>query len=311
MSDPVPATELNPNVWYHVTEQNVDKDYKTNWRSILQINQDPKVKDDNLHVWPVKTDDGNVSAFWQFQPMKSTPGRYMLRYSQTGADVQLSVCLHSDVDEKDTKTRPCLRNATNHETQQWDIFEFKSNSSYRLINVHKGTGYHMDCMPSGSVFMSPDVDDRPYQSAQHWLMTSASNVDDNAYSTTASENPSSTSSERSMSTADLVSESSDHKGLSSGTITGIAIGVVLGVIVVVGSLAAYFIWRSRKRRNGATSSSATTTNNDWYDNALSTPTYKARSPKDEGRSTEPVEIMDVATNLVAAELPGTQRYELA
>ena len=66
MSDPVPATDLDPNVWYHVTEQNVDKDYKTNWRSILQMNQDPKVNDDNLHVWPVKTDDGNVSAFWQF-----------------------------------------------------------------------------------------------------------------------------------------------------------------------------------------------------------------------------------------------------
>ena len=66
MSDPVPATGLDPNVWYHVTEQNVDKDYKTNWRSILQMNQDPKVKDDNLHVWPVKTDEGNVSAFWKF-----------------------------------------------------------------------------------------------------------------------------------------------------------------------------------------------------------------------------------------------------
>ena len=111
----------------------------------------------------------------------------MLRYSQTGADVQLSVCLQSDVDEKDTETRPCLRNASNHETQQWDIFEFKSNSTYRFINVHNGTGYHMDCLPSGSVFMSPDIDDRPYQSAQHWLMTSASNVNDSAYSTVAAE----------------------------------------------------------------------------------------------------------------------------
>ena len=111
----------------------------------------------------------------------------MLRCSQTGADVQLSVCLQSDVDEKDTETRPCLRNASNHETQQWDIFEFKSNSTYRFINVHNGTGYHMDCLPNGSVFMSPDIDDRPYQSAQHWLMTSASNVNDKAYSTTASE----------------------------------------------------------------------------------------------------------------------------
>ena len=110
----------------------------------------------------------------------------MLRYSQTGADVQLSVCLHNDVDEKDTEMRPCLRNATNHATQQWDVFEFKSNSTYRFINVHNGTGYHMDCLPSGAVFMSPDVDDRPYQSAQHWLMTSASNVDDKAYSAIAS-----------------------------------------------------------------------------------------------------------------------------
>ncbi|KAI1070452.1 hypothetical protein LB507_006683, partial [Fusarium sp. FIESC RH6] len=329
MSDPVPATELDPNVWYHVTEQNVDKDYKTNWRSILQMNQDPNVKDDDLHVWLVKTDDGNVSAFWQFvsesrlldfsqrlilcyqQPMESTPGRYMLRYSQTGADVQLSICLQSDVDEKDTETRPCLRKATNHATQQWDVFEFKSNSTYRFINVHNGTGYHMDCTPSGSVFMSPDVDDRPYQSAQHWLMTSASNVNDSAYSTVASENPSSTSSKSSTSTTAPVSESSDHKGLSSGAIAGIAVGVVLGVIVVAGTLAAYFIWKSRKKKNAATGSRTTTTNNGWYDKGLSAPPYEAHSPEDVGKSTEPVEIMDGATSSVAAELPGNQRYELA
>ena len=254
----------------------------------------------------------------------------MLRYSQTGADVQLSVCLHSGVDAKDTETRPCLRNATYHETQQWDIFEFKSNSTYRLINVHNGTGYHMDCTPSGSVFMSPDVDDRPYQSAQHWLMTSASNVDDKAYSTTASEvsklrgsfqcccillipsqNTSSTSSETSASTTDSVSESSGHKGLSSGATAGIAVGVVLGVIVVAGSLAAYLIQRSRKRKNVATSTSAIKTNNDWYDKGSSAPPYQAHSPEDVGKPTEPVEIMDGATSSVAAELPGNQRYELA
>ncbi|KAF9771729.1 hypothetical protein IL306_010622, partial [Fusarium sp. DS 682] len=124
-------------------------------------------------------------------------------------------------------------------------------------------------------------------------------------------NPSSTTSESSASTADSGSESSGHKGLSSGAITGIAVGVVLGVIVLAGSLAAYFIWRSRKRKNVAASTSATKTNNDRSDEGLPAPPYEAHSPEDVGRSTEPVEMMDCATDLVAAELPGNQRYELA
>ncbi|KAF4443197.1 transmembrane alpha-helix protein [Fusarium austroafricanum] len=298
MSDPAPATNLDPNTWYHITEQYVDHDYRTEWKSILQINQDPKVNDDNLHVWPVKTDDGNVTGYWQFQPVTSTPGRYMLRYSHTGVDVQLSVCLHNDVDDLDTKTRPCLRNATNHETQQWDIAEWKSNNTYRFVNVHNGTKSNMDCMSNGPVFMSPDVDGRPYQSAQHWMMISAS------------KHSSITSGTNSDATTDSKSSSSTQHGLSSGATAGIAVGVVLGVIAL--ALAGFFVWRSKKRKSVATnmlSGSPTENKKASSEEGSSSPPYKAFGPEDVGKSPKPFE-MDGDGAASVAELPGHQRFEL-
>ncbi|KAF4333127.1 hypothetical protein FBEOM_13075 [Fusarium beomiforme] len=285
MSDPIPATALDPNVWYHITEQAVDQNYKNDFKAMLQTNQDPKSNDTNLHVWPVKTDDKPVEAYWQFQPVSSTPGRYMLRYSQTGIHKQLAVCLLEDVDDADTRTRPCLLKASSDETQQWDVAEWKSNSTYRFINVHNGTKFHLDCIPNGPVFMSSDVDDRPYQSRQHWLMTSASSVDDQAYSTTISEGPSSTkiSGENS---------SSSDNDLSSGAIAGISVGVVLGAIMIAVSLAAYFLWRSRKMKNGINTSPGDTmkSRKEKSGNSSPAPPYQHFSPEDVGRSQECSEL---------------------
>ncbi|KAF5605580.1 transmembrane alpha-helix domain-containing protein [Fusarium pseudoanthophilum] len=138
MSDPIPATKLDPNVWYHIAEQAVAPNYKNDFKAMLQTTQDAKENDTTLHVWPVQTDKQAQKAYWKFQPVDSTLGS--------------------------------------------------------LINVHSGTKFHLDCIPDGPVFMSPDVDETPYQTRQHSLMKNASSVNDKAFGTTASE-VSSTSSE--------------------------------------------------------------------------------------------------------------------
>ncbi|KAF5692717.1 transmembrane alpha-helix domain-containing protein [Fusarium denticulatum] len=171
MSDPIPATTLDPNVWYRITEQAVDPNYNNDFKAMLQTNQNTKANATNLHVWPGKRDKQALNAYWQF----------------TGANKQLAVCLSSDAADADTRTRPCLLDASNDKTQQWDIAEWKSNNTYRFINVHDGTKFHLDCIPYGPVFMSPDVDETPHQTRQHRLMTSASSVNDKVFSTTASE----------------------------------------------------------------------------------------------------------------------------
>ncbi|TVY67605.1 hypothetical protein Focb16_v002510 [Fusarium oxysporum f. sp. cubense] len=310
MSDPMPATILDPNVWYHITEQAVDPNYKNDFKAMLQTNQDTKANDTNLHVWPVKTDKQAVKAYWQFQPVESTLGRYMLRYSQTGADKQLAVCLSSDVADGDTRTRPCLLDASNDETQQWDVAEWKSNNIYRFINVHNGTKFHLDCIPNGPVFMSPDVDDTPYQTRQHWLMTSALSVNDEAFSTTISEVSSSTSSEDNpASTAGSGSSSSSGNNFSSRKITGISVGVVLGVIALAISLAAFFLWRSRSMRNRKSASPGSTIKGDKGrgEGGSVVPPYQHFSPEDVGRFPKCTEL---GGDPVGAKLPPNQRYEL-
>ncbi|PNP81016.1 hypothetical protein FNYG_05483 [Fusarium nygamai] len=310
MTDPIPATNLDPNVWYHISEQAIDPNYENEFKAMLQTNQDTKANDTNLHVWPVKRDKQALKAYWQFQPVDSTLGRYMLRYSQTGADKQLTVCLSSDVDDEDTRTRPCLLDASNDKTQQWDVAEWKSNNTYRFINVHNGTKFHLDCIPNGPVFMSPDVDDTPYQTRQHWLMTSASSVNDKAFSTTVSEASSSTSSEDNpTSTAGSESSSSGGNNFSSGKITGISVGVVLGVIALAISMAAFFLWRGRNRRNGKGSPQGNTTESDkgrGEDSSVSPP-HQHFSPEDVGRFPKCTELHG---DPVGAKVPSDQRYEL-
>ncbi|KAF5989098.1 transmembrane alpha-helix domain-containing protein [Fusarium coicis] len=140
-------------------------------KAMLQTNQDSDSNDANLHVWPVKRDKKTVEAYWQF----------------TGANKQLAVCLSNDAADADTRTRPCLLDASNDKTQLWDISEWKSNNTSGFISVHNGTKFHLECIPNGPVFMSSDVDDTRYQTRQHWLMTSAPSVTDKAFKSTVSE----------------------------------------------------------------------------------------------------------------------------
>ena len=54
------ATDINPNVWYHLTEENVD-DYDGDFKSMLQTHKEDS-GDDGFRVFGV----GNRKTYWQF-----------------------------------------------------------------------------------------------------------------------------------------------------------------------------------------------------------------------------------------------------
>ncbi|KAM0547466.1 hypothetical protein ACHAPJ_010339 [Fusarium lateritium] len=308
MLDLKPATALDSNVWYQVTEEAVDSSYDKDFKGMLQANQNSTVNDDDLHVWPTKRNNKNVEAYWQFQPITKVPGRYAIRYYQTETPKQLSVCLVADASDQDTSTRPCLLDASDDETQQWDIAEWASNSTYRFVNVKNGTKSYMDVIPNGPVFMNTDVGNTTYQSRQHWLMTSAMEVNDSAYSTITSRTSTGSSTtatgEDSSSTSDSAATSSSHKGLSSGAIAGISLGSVLGVTSL--SLAAFFVWRSRKRK----SQSSRKTAENSYQMDQSKPEMGSAAPMTPEDVGKPQEGSELPPDPLYAELPAEQRFEL-
>jgi hypothetical protein len=69
MSDLKPATKIDPNVWYQLTEAAVD-DYEGDFVSSLQ----PVAQDDDLHVWPAK----GINAFWQFVCLEASQCNHAL-----------------------------------------------------------------------------------------------------------------------------------------------------------------------------------------------------------------------------------------
>ena len=54
------ATDIDPNVWYHLTEENVD-DYNGDFKSMLQTFEEES-GDDGFRVFGV----GNRKTYWQF-----------------------------------------------------------------------------------------------------------------------------------------------------------------------------------------------------------------------------------------------------
>jgi hypothetical protein len=54
------ATDIDPNVWYHLTEENVD-DYDGDFRSMLQTFKEES-GDDGFRVFGV----GDRKTYWQF-----------------------------------------------------------------------------------------------------------------------------------------------------------------------------------------------------------------------------------------------------
>ncbi|QPC63098.1 hypothetical protein HYE67_005329 [Fusarium culmorum] len=248
------ATDIDPNVWYHLTEEWVD-DYNGNFTGMLQTYKEDS-GDDGFRVYAVK----NRKTYWQFQPIDKIPGRYSLRCSETTTRKQFAVCYRDFESVENRRTRACLTDSDGTESQQWDVSLWGTNTTetYLFTNVANGTKYHLDVIPGNAVFMSPNLDG--YQKRQRWLMTSVKNVDDDAYSTVFTNPPpestrdagttTDSSSETATDSASSSSSDSSSSSLSNGAIAGIAIGAVLGVLAI--ALLGFFLWRRKRRNAGLT-----------------------------------------------------------
>ncbi|KAF5976901.1 hypothetical protein FBULB1_6727 [Fusarium bulbicola] len=256
MSDLKPATDIDSNVWYQLSELAVD-DNDGALKSMLQ----PTAPGGDLRVW-----DANKQSYWQFQKIGNEPGRYQIRCSDTTVKKQLSVCYRPEVINEKLRTRPCLMPIEDSEMQQWDISLWDSDT-YRLTNVKNGTKWNLDCVPNGPVILSSDLEGE--QPRQHWLMSSVGQVNNEMYSTVYTAPPESTgestatagttgsdsaaataTSNSSSAPSNTSSESSDggsgSSGLSTGAVAGMSVGVTLGVVAL--ALAAFFFWRRNKRK---------------------------------------------------------------
>ncbi|KAJ4249139.1 hypothetical protein NW762_012474 [Fusarium torreyae] len=240
------ATDIDPNVWYHLTEENVD-DYDGDFKSMLQT-----YEGNEFRVFSV----ANRKTYWQFQPIDKTPGRYALRCSETTTQKQFAVCYRKSESVENRRTRACLTDSDGSESQQWDVSLWGKNDTYRFINVANGTKYHLDVIPGAAVFMSPNLSG--YQKRQRWLMTSVSDVNDDAYSTVFTNSPpestsaAETTDSSGAASTDSASSSnsdsgsgSDSSSLSGGAIAGIVIGAIIGVLII--ALLGFFLWRRNKR----------------------------------------------------------------
>ncbi|KAK7428614.1 hypothetical protein QQZ08_004875 [Neonectria magnoliae] len=247
------AVTLDSNVWYAITEARVDNYEKKSFNSNLQIEDTG-----NLGVW------GAVEQYWQFQAVQDGPdGRYAVRCSKTGVFKQLAVCYNKD-EIDDSRTQPCMAKSDGTKAQMWDVADW-GNQTYRFINVHNGSDYVMDTHPGNPPFMASDLRTNIPMPGRHWLMTSAKDVDDGAFSTVFTKIPSAT--EETTTTGSTSSEptddaegastssgasasasetsSSSSSGLSAGAAAGIGVGVGLAVIGLgLGLL--YFWWRRRR-----------------------------------------------------------------
>lgn len=158
---------LDPNVWYQVTESRVDfnSSYQYNGAGLFFASRDT-TKD--------------AGQYWQFQP--AGDGKWQIRNIASSINQQLSTCfVAKEVD--DSKTQPCMSKSTSDDSQLWNIEPWGDNT-YRFTNVGNGTGYNMDCHPGNPPFMSSATAALPLQPAQHWLFSSIRDVNDGTYSTT-------------------------------------------------------------------------------------------------------------------------------
>lgn len=169
-----PVTNIDPNVWYQVSEGRVDEYKDYDFTSNFQVTD----RDEGtVAVWP---DNGDL---WQFQPVDEddVEGRYSLRSSVTGIKKQLSVCYVED-EISPGRTQPCLADSNGSDLQKWDIANW-GNDTYRFINVQNGSDYWMDVHKGNPPFMSDNIDTAIPQPAQRWLFSSLSDVNDGGFST--------------------------------------------------------------------------------------------------------------------------------
>ncbi|KAF5657680.1 hypothetical protein FHETE_10285 [Fusarium heterosporum] len=294
-----PATNLDSNVWYQLSELAVDNN-KDPLHAMLQ----PTSVGGDLRVG-----DANKQSYWQFQKIDDKPGRYQMRCSDTTVKKQLSLCYRpaSEVIDEKKRTRPCLMPIDDSDAQKWE----------------NGTDWNLDCIPNGPVFMSSNLEgDQP---RQHWLMSSVAKVNDEMYSTVYTAPPETTGGTTATSGSDTsaptttgtsgsssseptssdTSGDSTSAGLSSGAIAGISVAATLGVVAL--ALAAFFLWRRNKRKQTATGISAEPSNK--YSNSPAT--GSPHTPYNETYATNKVHTPSEMAQ-PPAELPNGahQRHEM-
>ncbi|KAJ4158447.1 uncharacterized protein LMH87_008973 [Akanthomyces muscarius] len=257
-----PATSIDSNVWYHVTEGRVDRAGRK-FGSMLQVDKSTG----GLKVFPIT----KPPYYWQFQALNSSasasPALYVVRNSLDGAAKQLSAC-RNETEPADGQTGLCMAPANGaDDAQVWQIDQWggsgdMARDGLRFINAANGTGLWLDVHSGNPPFMnsSIDADGDKGEPSQHWYMTSAQAVNAIEYSTIQTIDPASagatattaSTTADSEATASATSGPDSTSGLSTGGQAGIGIGVGLAVIAL--AVAALFLWRRRKAQNLASTS---------------------------------------------------------
>jgi hypothetical protein len=234
-----PATDIDPNAWYHISEERVDK---TNWTTLTNSLQIRDKAAGELVVW---LDNGHR---WQVQPVGND--QYALRCGEAGVSKQLSVCYAPD-EFSSTKTQPCLADSHGGDEQKWMIADWglPDNPVYRFINVKNGSDYWMDVHQGNPIFMSPDIKTDFYRPAQRWLMRSGDAINDESYSTTFTNLPTAAASEASG----VATRNSSGSDNSNHTNVGLAVGVgiAVAILIIAAALGAYFLWLKYRRVKSA------------------------------------------------------------
>ncbi|KAF4465266.1 hypothetical protein FALBO_7891 [Fusarium albosuccineum] len=192
-----PATDIDPNVWYYITE-NVN-DYNDDFKSMLQPGEDGRSRE-----FPI----ANGTTYWRFLSIGQRPGRYALRCSEIANKKELAVSYRGSESVENQRIRACLQDSHGNDGQLWDIALWGHNT-YRFINVANGSKYHLRVIPVAA-----------YNAAFPNMPQPTTNP------TTAANSASSTTA---IAYADY---SSRHSKLSRGAIATTAIGSLLCVLAI-------------------------------------------------------------------------------
>jgi hypothetical protein len=156
---------IDPNVWYAITESRVNFTSAMEWK-------------DNGMSFQVVADINN--QYWQF--FKLDNGNWNLRNQAGGTSKQFGAYFSAS-ETAASKTRVGIVTASDSESQEWTIDESWDDGTYRIQNVGNGTNYNLDVHVGTPIFMSDVLDAEPKQVAQHWMISSRRDINDDAYST--------------------------------------------------------------------------------------------------------------------------------
>lgn len=159
--------QLSDNVWYAVTETRV------NWTSTLQY-------DKNALVF---NNEGTTALEnWQFLSLNN--GHYNIRNnaSAVSSRLQLATCYRNS-ENSTSKTQACMLNATADPSQEWTLDSSWKDGTFRIRNVGNGTAYNLDVHKGTPVFLSNDTAASSDNPAQHWMLSSKADINDDRYST--------------------------------------------------------------------------------------------------------------------------------